>query len=258
MKKETLYGIHPVFEALKAKRRVFFTVYTSGDTPSKRIGKVVSFAEAQKIPILKVSPSQLKSMTDTDLHQGIAARVSSYPLAGLSEITGDPETAAANRFLLLLDNVLDPQNFGALVRTALSVGIDGIIIPKDRSAQPTSVVSKSSAGALEHVRLTQVTNMVNTIKILKNKGLWIVGLDRTAGRSVFSGDFPDSVAIVIGSEHKGIRPLVKKHCDFLISIPQAGEVDSLNASVAGAIAMYEVFRQRRFEQVYRANGNKMT
>jgi 23S rRNA (guanosine2251-2'-O)-methyltransferase len=216
VKKETLYGIHPVFEALKAKRRTFFTVYTSGDKHSKRIGDVVSFAEAQKIPILKVRPSQLKSMTDTDLHQGIAARVSSYPFANLSEIIGDPETIAENRFLLIMDNVVDPQNFGALVRTALSVGIGGMLIPKDRSAQPTPAVSKSSAGALEHVRLAKVTNIVNAIKTLKKNGLWIVGLDRTAGKSVFSGDFPDSVAIVIGSEHKGIRPLVKKHCDDLI------------------------------------------
>jgi len=247
VKKETLYGIHPVFEALKAKRRAFFNIYVSGDKPSNRIGKVVSFAEAQKIPILKVRPSQIKSMTDTDLHQGIAARVSSYPFANLSEITGNPKTTVENRFLLIMDSVVDPQNFGALVRTALSVGIDGILIPKNRSAQPTSAVSKSSAGALEHVRLAQVTNVVNTIKILKKNGLWIVGLDRTAGRSVFSGDFPDSVAIVIGSEHKGIRPLVKKHCDFLISIPQEGQVDSLNASVSGAVAMYEVFRQRKFK-----------
>ncbi len=151
------------------------------------------------------------------------------------------------QLLLLLDNVLDPQNLGAIIRTALSVGIDGIIIPKDRSAMPTPAVSKTSAGAIEHVCLIRVTNMVDTIKVLKQQGVWVVGLDKGADKTVYSSDLTGSVAIVIGGEEKGIRPLVKKNCDFLVSIPQIGQVNSLNASVAAAIAMYEAFRQRGIE-----------
>jgi len=133
---------------------------------------------------------------------------------------------------------------GALLRTALCAGVDGIVIPKDRSALPTPAVSKASAGALEHSSLARVTNMVNTIKHLKEKGLWILGLDRIAEQSVFSSDLKGSIALVVGGEAKGIRPLVKKHCDMLMSIPQSSRINSLNASAAGAVVMYEAFRQR--------------
>jgi 23S rRNA (guanosine2251-2'-O)-methyltransferase len=244
VKTEILYGIHPVVEALKAGRRDFFEVYISKDKISKRLEKVVAFAESRKIPIKKVKLQQLKSMAGTDMHQGIGVKASIYPLAEISDIVDNSKSADANHFLLLLDNVLDPHNLGAIIRTALCVGIDGIVIPRDRSASPTPAVSKASAGALEHVFLARVTNMVDTIKALKKKGVWIAGMDMAADRSIFSTDFTGSIAIVIGGEEKGIRPLVKKHCDFLISIPQIGGINSLNASVAGAVVMYEAFRQR--------------
>jgi len=150
--------------------------------------------------------------------------------------------------LLLLDNIVDPHNLGALIRTSLCVGIDGVIITKDRSALPTPAVSRSSAGALEHISLTLATNMVSTINLLKKKGIWIVGMDKAAKTPIFSFDFSGSIAIVIGGEEKGIRPLVKKHCDFATSIPQEGPVTSLNASVAGAVVMYEAFRQRKMKK----------
>ena len=148
-------------------------------------------------------------------------------------------------FLLLLDNIMDPNNLGALIRTALCVGVNGVIIPKDRSAQPTPTVSKVSAGALEHISLSRVTNMANTIKMLKENGLWIAGMDKISTESIFTCDMKAFSAIVIGGEEKGIRPLVKKQCDMLLSIPQTGPLDSLNASAAGAVVMYEAFRQRR-------------
>ena len=151
-----------------------------------------------------------------------------------------------NPLLVLLDSVLDPQNLGAIIRTAVAVGVDAVVIPKNRSASPTPSVSKTSAGALEHLNLARVTNMVAAMKMLKTKGIWTFGLDRAADVSIYSADLAGPVAVVIGGEEKGIRPLVKKHCDFLMSIPQIGPVDSLNASVAGAIAMYEVFRQQNF------------
>ncbi len=244
MKKEILYGIHPVFEALKAGRRDFFEVYIAKDKTSKRIDKLVAIAESMKIPVERVEPLTLKSMTGTDLHQGLGARTGPFPISEISDIFDGVRSNDANHLLLLLDNIMDPHNLGALIRTALCVGVDGIIIPRDRSVPPTPAVSKSSAGALEHIRLARVTNMVNTIKDLKEKGLWIAGMEKTSDKSIFFSDLTGPVAIVIGGEEKGMRPLVKKHCDFLMSIPQTGQVNSLNASVAGAVVMYEAFRQR--------------
>jgi len=244
MKTEILYGIHPVFEVLKAGRREIFEIYIAKDKTSKRIDKLVAIAESMKIPVEKVEPLTLKSMTGTDLHQGLGARTGPFPISGISDIFDGVRSNDANHLLLLLDNIMDPHNLGALIRTALCVGVDGIIIPRDRSVPPTPAVSKASAGALEHIRLVRVTNMVNTIKDLKEKGLWIAGMEKTSDKSIFFSDLTGPVAIVIGGEEKGMRPLVKKHCDFLMSIPQTGQVNSLNASVAGAVVMYEAFRQR--------------
>jgi 23S rRNA (guanosine2251-2'-O)-methyltransferase len=243
-KTEMLYGIHPVFEALKEGRRKFFEIYFAKDKILKRLGKVAAVAESLNIPVKKINVTRLASMTGTDQHQGIGALVSPYPLTRIDDIAGNVKSVDADYFLLLLDNVIDPHNLGALLRTSLCVGIDGVVIPKDRSAWPTPTVSKASAGALEHVRLARVTNMVNTIKDLKGKGIWIAGLDITADQSIFFSDLTGSIAIVVGGEAKGIRPLVKKHCDISMSIPQTSRINSLNASVAGAVVMYEAFRQR--------------
>lgn len=243
-KTEILYGIHPVFEAVKAGRRKIFELYVAEQRPSNRRGKVETVAESLKIPVRQVNSIYLKSLTGNDQHQGLGALVSPYPFSRLADIVGKEHSNNIDCFLLLLDNILDPHNLGALLRTALCVNIAGIVIPKDRSALPTPAVSKASAGALEHAKLVRVTNMVNTIKDLKKKGLWIAGLDRLADQSIFASDLTGSMALVVGGEAKGIRPLVRKHCDMLMSIPQGGRINSLNASVAGAVAMYEAFRQR--------------
>jgi len=244
VKKEILFGINPVLEALKSGRREFFEVYIVKKKISERLKRVLTLAEAKKISVEWVELSQLKSLTGTDQHQGIGARTSRFPLSGISDIIDSIQPDDTNHLLLLVDNVMDPHNLGALVRTALCVGVKGIIIPKDRSVTPTPAVSKASAGALEHIRLARATNMVNTIKTLKEKGWWIAGMDKASDKSIFLSDLTGRVAIVIGGEEKGMRPLVKKHCDFLMSIPQKGPINSLNASVAGAVAMYEAFRQR--------------
>ena len=244
IKTEILFGIHSVLEALKAGRRDFFAVYIAKTTISQRLKRVLTLAEGKKVPVEWVEPSQLRSRTGTDQHQGIGARTSRFPVSGISDIIDNIRPDDTNPLLLLIDNILDPHNLGALVRTAVCVGVNGIIIPKDRSVSPTPAVSRASAGALEHIHLVRVTNMVNTIDALKEKGWWIAGMEKASDRSIFLSDLTGQVAIVIGGEEKGIRPLVKKHCDFLMSIPQLGPVNSLNASVAGAVAMYEAFRQR--------------
>ncbi len=245
MKTEVLFGFHPVFEALRAGRRHIFEIFIAKDKLSTRLEKVVSLAESYKIPVKKTPALKLKSITGADLHQGIGARASLYPLADLSDIIKKPGHEENKPFLLLLDNISDTHNLGALVRTALCVGVNGIIIPKDRSVSPTPAVSKISAGALEHILLAQATNMVSTIKELKKNGIWTAGMDSSAKQTIFEADLNGPLAVVVGGEDKGIRPLVKKNCDFMISVPQEGAIDSLNASVAGAVVMYEVFRQRR-------------
>ena len=239
MKTEVIFGIHPVYEALRAGRRSFGEVCVAKF--SKRLDAVAAYAESRNVPVKRIRPAQLKAITGTDFHQGICARTSLYPLAEISDMLDSAE----NVFLLLLDSILDPHNLGALVRTAVCAGVGGIVIPKDRSASPTPEVSKASAGALEHALLARVTNMARTVSDLKGKGVWIGGMDVGGSRSVFDSNLSGPFALVVGGEEKGIRPLVRKQCDFLISIPQKGPLNSLNASVAGAVAMYEVFRQRR-------------
>lgn len=246
MKSEVLYGIHPVVEAVSANRRKIHEIYLEKGKTSERIKQVLALAQAKKIPIATVTTSTLKSITGTDLHQGVGAKTSGYVYANFSDINDNVSKDHSNGLLLLLDNILDPQNLGALIRTALCVQVVGVVIPKDRSALPTPAVSKASAGALEHVSLIRIVNMVRTMNALKEMGWWIVGMDKAAEQSIFFSDLTGSVAVVVGGEEKGLRPLVKKHCDYLMSIPQTGPIGSLNAAVAGAIAMYEVFRQRIF------------
>jgi 23S rRNA (guanosine2251-2'-O)-methyltransferase len=241
---EILYGIHPVNEALKAGRRDFMEIYLAAEKISGRAMQTAALAESRGIPVKKMSAARLGIITRSEMHQGIGAGVGPYPLADMETILNTSAKGGGRHFLLLLDNIIDPHNFGALVRTADSVGMDGILMPKDRSAPVSPAVSKASSGALEHVLLARVTNMVSAIRELKARGIWIVGMARDAEQSLFRSDLTDPIAIVIGGEEKGIRPLVKKNCDFLVRIPQAGRVESLNASAAGAVVMYEAYRQR--------------
>ena len=244
MKTEILYGIHPVSEALASQRRIIHEIYLQHEYKSDRLARLASMATDSGILIKTASSSEIKNLAGTVGHQGVGARVDRYPLVSFTDLLATVEDSGRPHFFLLLDNILDPQNLGAIIRTALCVGVDGVIMPKDRSAPITPAVSKASAGALEHVRLCRATNLVQTIKQCKNHGIWIMGLDKTAELSLYDGDMTGSIAIVLGGEQKGLRPLVKKNCDFLVSIPQLGAVDSLNASVAAAVTMYEVLRQR--------------
>lgn len=243
MKTEILYGHHPVLEALRAKRRSVMEVCVSD---AKRLGRskeVEDLAESAGVPVKRVPMARIQALADTAQHQGICARVGPYPLADIADMLPGQEGAAP--FLILLDNIVDPHNLGALIRTAFCVGAHGVVVPKDRSAPPSPAVSKSSAGVMEHVLLARITNMTATIKILQQQGLWVMGLDKPSGENIYRSDLTGPLALVVGSEERGIRPLVRRQCDRLISIPQSHDVDSLNASVAGAVAMYEAFRQRQ-------------
>ena len=244
VKREILYGIHPVTEALRAGRRKVFEIYVAKGKPSRRVEALRQLAASKKIPLQIVSASRLGDLARTDMHQGVGAGVGDFPFASIPEMLQRPGPVNQRHLLLILDQLVDPRNLGALIRTALCVGVNGIIIPKNRSALPSPLVSKASSGALEHALVVKVTNLVHTIQRLKTMGIWIVGMDKAAPQSIYASDFSCDHAIVIGGEEKGLRPLVRKQCDFLISIPQNPTVSSLNAAVAGGVALYEVFRQR--------------
>lgn len=238
---EILFGFHPVLEALKTKKREFFEIYISKNI-TNRTNQIISIAQVQNITVKEINTDQLSKLTGSDQHQSIAAKVSIYPYFKLSDILDTKKTNKESVFLLA-DNICDPRNLGALIRTAYATGINSIIIPKNRAVMPSPLVSKVSAGALEHIKIIMVINMTKTIQEMKKKGVWIIGMDHKSSNVLWEFDFTFPMAIVIGAEEKGIRPLVKKNCDFLISIPQKGNVSSLNASVAGALVMYEAFRQ---------------
>ena len=244
MKTEVLYGFHPVYEVLVANRRTIVKVYVQLDRPGRRLEQIVQLAESGRHAIEYVQAPQLNAVAGHRQHQGVAAVVTSYPFVAIDVILDQAVAQAGRHFLLLLDGILDPHNLGALIRTGLAVGIQGVVIPKDRSAAATPAVSKASAGALEHMLISQVTNLARTVGFLKEQGMWIIGLDPTAASSIYETDLIGAQALVIGGEEKGIRPLIRKNCDMLVCIPQIGRVRSLNASVAGAVVMYEAFRQR--------------
>jgi 23S rRNA (guanosine2251-2'-O)-methyltransferase len=238
---EILYGVHPVLEALRAGRRHWVEICVAAGKGSSRLSPVLDEARGRQVPVREVSDRELAALTRASNHQGVAARVGPYPY------DGPPESFRAegqSPFWLLLDGVVDPRNLGAMLRTALGAGVEGVVIAKDRSASATSAVSRASAGALEHVKLVRVTNLNRTIEAMKSDGLWIAGLDADGERLLFEADLSGPLGLVVGGEGRGLRPLVRRNCDFLIRIPQSGPVDSLNASTAGAVALYEAVRQR--------------
>ncbi|MCP3955094.1 MAG: 23S rRNA (guanosine(2251)-2'-O)-methyltransferase RlmB [Desulfobacterales bacterium] len=243
MKPEILSGIHSVHEAVRAARREILEVFFESGKKGGRLARIEQRARDAGIPVKRLNAENITALAGSRRHQGVAARVGPLPLYELQDVftAGDKGRAP---FLLLLDQVLDSHNLGAIIRTALCAGVDAIICPRDRAAGPSPTVSRISAGAMEHVRITVVTNLSAVIKTLKAEHFWVAGMDVSGDQSLFAADLSGPLAIVIGGEEKGLRPLVKKQCDYLVSIPQASSLNSLNASVAGAVVMYEVYRQR--------------
>jgi len=240
-----IWGYHSVFEALQAGRRTIWMLYVDQDKRIPRYLALIKAAEAAGVACNPTSTRQMAAMIDHGRHQGVIAEVSDYPFSSVAEILAMPAAGGRPHFILVLDQVVDPQNFGAIARSAYCSGVQGIILPKNRSAPPSPAAVIASAGALEHLRLAYVTNLVNTIKLLKKNDIWIVGAERIGAADLFETDLSMSLALVIGGEEKGIRPLVKQQCDFLVAIPQVGVLNSLNASAAAAVMLYEAFRQAK-------------
>jgi len=249
VKTEILYGLHSVKEALSAGRRVPLELYVDRrHAESERLQELLKMAAARGTAIRLLDPARLSAMTGGTAHPAVALQASVYPCVELARILDETEPAGSGP-ILVLDCIMDPHNLGAMVRSALCAGVAAVLIPKDRSAGPTPAVSKISAGALEHIRLAQVTNLVRSLEFLKARGRWVAGLDPQASLTIFNADLAFPLALVIGGEARGLRMLVRRTCDMMVSIPQSGAIDSLNAAVAAAVALYEIRRQRGIDGV---------
>ena len=243
-KTEILYGFHPVHEALRANRRAIHALLIRKARQDDRLVSICHMAEAQGIIIQTVDERELTEISGRGVHQGICARVSAMPYSDLTDVVAQGDFLTGSPFVVLLDSVQDPRNLGAVLRTAYCAGVDSVVIPRDRAAAPSPLVSKASAGAMEHLPIARVSNINNAMKFLKKKGLWLAGLEGGTQQSLFDCDLTMPLGLVVGGEEKGLRPLVKRHCDFLVAIPHARVFNSLNASVAAGLAMFETYRQR--------------
>ena len=240
----TIYGIHPVLEAIKKRPRAFHSMTLSRQAAGSSIKQLISLAEKSNIKVSYDSPKNISRSCQSEQHQGVAATADSFPLTDLKTIVSRRSPGDKHTFFLVADSIQDPHNFGALIRTAVCAGVQAIIFPKDRAAPLTGTVAKASAGAIEHIPLCRVTNLASALEQLKEAGIWIAGTFPHGRESIYDVDFNLDMALVIGNEGKGIRPLIEKKCDFHLSIPLKGSFDSLNASTAGPVVMFEVMRQR--------------
>lgn len=248
-KQDIIFGRNPVRSALESERTIDKILVQEGAKASA--GKIISLAKEKGVRIEYGSKADLDRLSEGGAHQGILARVSSYEYADLDDIIKGAEERSAGEgaeevssLVIILDEIEDPHNLGAIMRTAECTGADGIIIPKRRSVGLNYTVAKTSAGAIERVKCARVTNIVSAINTLKEAGFWVCAADMD-GDELWKSNLKGKIALVIGNEGKGVSRLVKENCDFVVSIPMEGETGSLNASNAAAVIMYEHFRQRR-------------
>lgn len=240
----TIIGRKPVIEALKAGTALETITLLEG-IGGKPIEEIRRLAKERNVPLREVNRDTFRELARDRMTQGVVATLrQQQQLVSLEAILAVARQRKEEPFVLILDEIVDPHNVGALVRTAECAGVHGVVIPKHHAAPITATVVKASAGATEHLAIAEVTNIVATIERLKKENLWIVGLDGQGDKLFDRVDYTPPIALVVGNEAKGIRRLVKEHCDFLVRIPLFGKIESLNASVAGAVAMYEVVRQR--------------
>jgi 23S rRNA (guanosine2251-2'-O)-methyltransferase len=243
MAEEIICGINPVKEALRGDRKIFELFIAEG-AADQRVGKLSELATEKGIPVRRRSKTDITRLAGTDHHQGTALRIESFSYADLDDVLGGWKEKGTEAIVVVLDGIQDPHNLGALIRSAASAGAECVIIPRDRAAGVTATAEKVAAGAAETLPIAQVTNIAVTLEQLKTEGFWIYGADEKSSQSLYRQKLTGNIALVIGGEGEGIRPLVRKKCDVLFSIPLAGGVGSLNASVAGGIAMFEAVRQR--------------
>ncbi len=240
---DIIFGRGPVLEALKNSRPIEKIIIKNGPY-AKSLIPVIDMAKKNNIIIQQADGARLDKMAEGENHQGVIAMVSPYIYKTVEDILKNAEDKGESPFVIICDKITDPHNLGAIIRTANCVGAHGVIIPKHESAGVNSVVMKTSVGAVEYTPVAKVTNLASTIDELKDKGFWVTAADMD-GQMMYDIDLKGSIAIVVGSEGKGVSRLVREKCDFIASIPMYGEINSLNASVAASVLMYEALRQRK-------------
>jgi 23S rRNA (guanosine2251-2'-O)-methyltransferase len=245
-----LWGVHPILEVLKARPRQLKEIFVARPKTAPKLQEIVTLARQHRITINSAPEAFAgllqKRAAEQIVHQGVLALSEPFPFLKLNNLIArlKTEPASSPPVLLALDSIQDPQNVGTVMRSALAAGVAGIIIVKDRAAPLTGAVAKASAGAIALLQICQVTNLPTALQQLKKEGLWVFGTAGDADRSLYNADFSIPACLVMGSEEKGLRPLVRKQCDFLISIPMQGGLDSLNVSTAAAVVLFEIARQR--------------
>ncbi len=239
---ELIIGRNPVMEALKAGRNID-TIYVSRGEKQGSVGKIIAMARDAGILIKETDPKKLGFMCGNANHQGVIAKVAAHGYASVDDIFARAEEKGENPFIIIADEISDPHNLGAIIRSAECAGAHGVIVPKRRSATLNYTVDKTAAGALEYIPVARVSNLAAVMEELKERGVWIYGTDME-GETWCQTDLKGPLALVVGSEGKGMGRLVREHCDFILSLPLSGNINSLNASVAAGIVMYEVSRQR--------------
>jgi 23S rRNA (guanosine2251-2'-O)-methyltransferase len=252
--RETITGRNPVYESLRAKRRdVFRLQIAEGVQERGRLIEILELCSLRKIPVEHVPRARLDKLSDS--HQGVALEVSGYPYVGLDDILENAGAHGEALFVLVLDTLQNPQNLGTLIRTAESVGVHGVVIPTHRAAEITPAVVSASAGACEHMLVAQA-NLAQAILQFKEADAWVVGLDEAGEAIRPEGDarLQGALVVVVGSEGEGLRLLVKSECDFLLRLPMQGQIQSLNASVAGSVALYLAYLARHKSRESDAQG----
>jgi len=239
-----LYGRHAILEALRAERRIEEILIARGVRSHGALSEVVTLAKNAGVPVHGVSRDELDRMVSN--HQGVVAGISEFEYAEVEDLLAAARARGEPAFLLMLDSVQDPQNFGTLLRTAEAVGVHGVIIAARRAVGVTPAVVKASAGAVHHLKIAQVTNLARTIEELKRANVWVIGVENAPAAQDFSrADFKIPLALVLGSEGEGLGRLVREKCDYLVRLPMWGKVGSLNVSVAGSIILYAAKLQRQ-------------
>jgi 23S rRNA (guanosine2251-2'-O)-methyltransferase len=241
-----VYGIHPVLEALRARSaEVERLLLVDGSLPARVAGEVLARAQAARVRVERVARERLAALAEGGVHQGVAAELRAYHYAELEDLLALAKTAGQPPLVVVLDGIQDPHNLGAIIRSAHALGAHGVVVGKDRAAGVTPAVAKASAGAVEHLRVARVTNISRALEELKTHGLWVAAADPAGDTLLWSAPLEGPLALVVGAEGEGVRPGVLGHADFRLRIPMAPEAASLNASVAAALLLYEVARQRR-------------
>ncbi|MEW9672317.1 23S rRNA (guanosine(2251)-2'-O)-methyltransferase RlmB [Ammoniphilus sp. 3BR4] len=243
MSEEYIVGRNPVLEVLRSGRSVN-KIWIAEGSMKGPMSQVVGMAKEAKIQVQIVPKKKIDQVAEGEAHQGVVALVAAYDYAEVEDILRKAEEKGEPPLILILDEIEDPHNLGSIMRTADAIGAHGIIIPKRRAVGLTSTVAKSAAGAMEYVPVARVTNIVRAMEDLKEKGVWMVGTDASGEQDFRQGRYDMPIGLVIGSEGKGMSRLVKETCDFTVRLPMVGHVTSLNASVAAALLMFEVHRQR--------------